>query len=170
MRRWRCRSSTMAWRSPRCWRTSIRRDREQAGFGGRHGFDIMVPGGLSPLARHVIQVRIERDGTDLDGSPVVIEPANSFDPNLEQTVANAVAAVAAADEQERVLSFILAQADRLRQLRADADGQREERLSWRQRQRRMGPGAVDVADPGRRALVLDARYPRAARDAAPRAL
>ena len=31
-----------------------RPDLEEAGFGGRHGFDIIVPGGLSPLARHVI--------------------------------------------------------------------------------------------------------------------
>ena len=99
----------------------------------------------------------------------MIEPANSFDATLEQTIASAVASISAAGEQERVLSFILAQADRLRQQRADADGQRSERQTYRRLYRRMGPEA-DVAEPGRRALVLDIRYPSATRDAGSQAV
>ena len=42
-----------------------RADLADAGIGsGRHGFDIIIPGGLSPLARHVIQVRREADGAE----------------------------------------------------------------------------------------------------------
>jgi len=148
-----------------------RPDLEQVGVGnGRHGFDIMIPGALSPLARHVVQVRSERDGTDLAGSPFVIEPANSFDATLQLAVANAVASVAASGEQERVLSFILAQADRLRQQRADADAKRSERTTARQIQRRLGPDAPDGTEPARRALVVDSRFPRMTRDYGSRAI
>ncbi len=148
-----------------------RADLEQAGVGnGRHGFDIIIPGALSPLARHVVQIRAELDGFDLPGSPFVLEPANSFDATLRQAVANAVASVAASGEQERVLSFILAQADRLRQQRADADGKRAERAAARQLQRRLGPDAGDIAEPARRALVIDTRLPRSTRDAGSRAI
>ena len=42
---------------------SYRADLERAGIArGRHGFVVDIPGGLSPLARHVVQVRLERDG------------------------------------------------------------------------------------------------------------
>ena len=51
---------------------------------GWHGFDITIPGGLSPLSRHVISIRQERDGTELPGSPVVIEAAESFTTGLSK--------------------------------------------------------------------------------------
>ncbi len=148
-----------------------RADLEKAGIGnGRHGFDIIFPGALSPLARHVVQIRGERDGIELAGSPIVIEPANSFDATLQQAVANAVASVAASGEQERVLSFILAQADRLRQQHADAESKRSERVNARLLQRRLGPQADDIAEPAKRALVIDTRLPRASRDAGSQAI
>ena len=57
-----------------------RADLADAGIGGgRHGFDLIIPGGLSPLSRHVIQVRRETDGAELPGSPAVIEAADAFD-------------------------------------------------------------------------------------------
>jgi O-antigen biosynthesis protein len=40
---------------------AYREDLERAGIGtGRHSFDLLIPGGLLPLARHMIEVR--RDG------------------------------------------------------------------------------------------------------------
>jgi len=83
----------------------------------------------SPLSRHVIEVRCDADGAEVSGSPAVIEAADAFDADLQQTVANAVAAVAADADRDRVLSFILQQADRLRQQRADAEAQRVGRLA-----------------------------------------
>ena len=175
-----------------------RADLADAGIGsGRHSFDIIIPGGLSPLARHVIQVRREADGAELQGSPVVIEAAGSFDAGLREAIARAVAAVGPGDDQERVLSFILAQADQLAQRHADADGRRTERLGYRQIRRRLGaladavpgdayrdrgtgrpsdsPGELPdatgaAAEPGLRALVIDERLPAAGRDAGSQAI
>jgi glycosyltransferase involved in cell wall biosynthesis len=160
-----------------------RKDLEREGIGsGRHGFELRIPGGLSPLARHVIQVRREADGMDLHGSPVVIEHATALDAGLEQAVAQAVTALVRKDERERALSFLVAQADRVLQQHGEADGQREARLAHRQFRRRWGmsppaaeadaPEAPDVVveDPGRRVLVVDNIVPVADRDAASQAL
>jgi glycosyltransferase involved in cell wall biosynthesis len=165
-----------------------RADLVDAGIGnGRHAFDLVIPGGLSPLSRHVIQVQREADGAELPGSPAVIEAANAFDANLQQTVANAVAAVGADDDRDRVLSFILQQADRLLQQRADAEAQRTGRLAHREFHRRWGPlmeaaaGPAGTADgfadtaaaspaPALRALVIDERLPAAGRDAGSQAI
>jgi glycosyltransferase involved in cell wall biosynthesis len=170
-----------------------RADLAEAGIGsGRHGFDIMIPGGLSPLVRHVLQIRREADGAELPGSPAVIEAASGFGSGLRQAVAGAVAAAAADDERERMLAFMLEQTDRLLQQRADAEGQRAERQAHRQFHRRWGPlvgapadaPAVDASaapgdapgkaalltNPVRRALVLDERAPVAGRDAGSQAL
>ena len=59
---------------------------------------------------------------------------------------SALAAVAADADRDRVLSFILQQADRLRQQRADAEAQRVGRLARREFHRRWGPRADAVAD------------------------
>ena len=147
-----------------------RPDLRLAGIGdGRHGFDVTVPGGLSPLSRHVLEVRRETDGAALPGTPVVIEPANSFDPALESAVARAVAALPAGGEGDRVLSFLLAQTERLLRDRAEAEGGADKRQALRAFQRRWGPEAEAAPDrpdaPGARALVIDARVPVAGRDA-----
>jgi glycosyltransferase involved in cell wall biosynthesis len=162
-----------------------RADLADAGIGnGRHAFDLVIPGGLSPLSRHVVQVQREADGAELPGSPAVIEAANAFDASLQQTVANAVAAVSADDDGDRVLSFILQQADRLLQQRADAEAQRIDRLAHREFHRRWGPlveaaaGPAGTADgladnakaPALRALVIDERLPVAGRDAGSQAI
>ena len=56
-----------------------RPDLPEAGIGtGRHAFDLLIPGGLSPLTRHVIDIRRDSDGARLPGAPVVIEPAGGF--------------------------------------------------------------------------------------------
>ena len=147
-----------------------RADLRAAGFGdGRHAFEFTIPGGLSPLGRHVISVRCELDGHDLPGSPMVIEAADSFDNGLAEAVANAVAAVADDDARNHVASFMAAQLERLLQQRADADGGRTERQTYQQFKRRWGPRAEKVgaagAEPRLRALVIDGRVPVAGRDA-----
>jgi autotransporter passenger strand-loop-strand repeat protein len=165
-----------------------RADLADAGIGnGRYAFDLVIPGGLSPLSRHVIQVQREADGAELPGSPTVIEAANAFDDDLQQTVANAVAAVGADEDRDRVLSFILQQADRLLQQRADAEAHRIGRLAHREFHRRWGPlvqaaagsagtsdgladTAVASAVPVLRALVIDERLPAAGRDAGSQAI
>ena len=149
-----------------------RADLASAGIGsGRHGFDVAIPGGLSPLTRHVIQVRRERDGAELPGSPWVIEPAGSFSAELEQAVAQAVAAVGSADDRQRVLSFIAAQAHRLMQQQADAESGRETRQVARRLRRQGGPAlTVAPSAPGPRALVIDELMPVAGRDAGSQAV
>ena len=147
-----------------------RPDLKPAGIGnGRHGFDIAVPGGLSPLARHVLEFRRESDGAVLPGTPVVIEPAHSFDPALEGAVERAVAALDADGEQDRVLSFLVAQTERLLQRRATAASGTAERQALARFRRRWGPAADTMAeapvDVGPRALVIDSRLPAQGRDA-----
>ena len=145
----------------------FRGDLRHAGYGdGRSAFDLAIPGGLSPLGRHVISVRFEQDGTELACSPIVIEPANSFDAGLEEAVANAVTAVAGSEAQDRVLSFMAAQLQRLQQqLHADRESGRADRLAFQQVQRRAGPQTAAAGQPGLRALVIDTRVPVANRDA-----
>ncbi len=135
-----------------------RPDLVASGVGtGRHAFEFAVPGGLSPLARHVISVRRESDGTDLSGSPSVIETAETFDADLEAGISRAVAALAPGDARRaNVLSFLAAQADRLLQAQADEDARRAAR-------RGRTPTAL-------RALVIDTAWPAADRDAGSRAI
>lgn len=157
---------------------AYRADLAEAGIGnGWHSLDVIIPGGLSPFARHVIQVRRETDGAELPGSPAVIEAVGSFDTTLEQAVERAVAGLGTAGEQEHALSFILAQADGLLQRRADAEAHRAERFAYRQFRRRWGPvidqtedGVAEATGPALRALVVDQRVPAAARDAGSHAI
>ncbi len=152
-----------------------REDLAAAGMGtGRHAFTFDLPGVLDPLIRHVIQVRRERDGAEVPGSPVVIEPTGSFDASLEQAVASAVEALDTSEARERALSFLVGQADRVLQRLADAEGRRAERLAHQRFRRRWGPQAEvapeKVADPGKRALVVDNRLPVLNRDAGSHAI
>ena len=145
----------------------FRADLADAGMAdGRVSFDLTIPGGLSPLARHVIQVKLARTGRDIPGSPRVLEAATSFDAALERTVADAVAAVAGPVDRARVLSFMAAQAERLCQSHDDDEGQGPARRSFRDRRRRAGPAGGAIAAPALRALIIDARLPDPARDGA----
>src|SRR5207237_1141094 len=52
-----------------------RPDLATAGIGdGRHGFRFDFPKSLSPDERHEVRVCREADGSDLDGSPAILEP------------------------------------------------------------------------------------------------
>jgi glycosyltransferase involved in cell wall biosynthesis len=147
-----------------------RRDLEDAGIGeGRHGFSVIIPGGLSPLTRHVIQVLGEADGCELPGSPFTLEAAAGFDPALEHAVSTAVAALALPAERERALAFLAAQTEKLLQDQAEATSGREARLVHRQLVRRgINPEGVQpgsAAATRLRALVVDDLLPASGRDA-----
>nr|WP_321985753.1 hypothetical protein [uncultured Lichenicoccus sp.] len=85
-----------------------------AGIGtGRHGFDLLIPGGLSPMARQAIDIRRKSDGARLPGAPVVIEPVACFGGGLEGAVAVAVAALEPGAQQGHALAFLQGRAERL---------------------------------------------------------
>ncbi len=150
-----------------------RPDLAAAGIGrGYHGFEWPIPGGLSPLVRHVIAARRDSDGSELPGSPHVIEAADNFDPALQQAVSRAIDALQPDATQDHVLSFMLAQTERLLQQRADAQGQRAARHRLHQFRRRWGHAAAAEAaeHTAPRALVIDLDMPQAARDAGSQAI
>jgi glycosyltransferase involved in cell wall biosynthesis len=148
-----------------------RPDLEAAGLdNGRHGFDILIPGGLSPLHRHVIQVRRVQDGAELIGSPCVIEAADSFDIAVEQAITRAVEAVHNETDRNRLLHFLAKQADTLLQQHADNHGNRGARATYQRLARRWGPTADTLQPPSRRALVIDDRVPVQGRDAGSQAI
>ncbi len=151
-----------------------RADLAVAGMGsGRHSFDVIVPGGLSPLVRHILHVRREADGTELPGSPMVIEATGGFDAGLQQAIASAVAAIGSDDDRDRALAFIMEQTDLLLQQRADAESHRDARVGRRRLVGSWGKsvqGATAAERAGRRALVIDERVPRMGRDAGSQAL
>jgi glycosyltransferase involved in cell wall biosynthesis len=147
-----------------------RRDLEDAGLGdGRHSFSVIIPGGLSPLIRHLIQVVGEADGCALPGSPFTLEAATGFDPALEHAVSAAVAAVALPEERERALAFLAAQTEKLLQDQAEAVSGHEARLLQRQLVRRgINPEGLQPESSAAtklRALVVDDLLPTSGRDA-----
>jgi len=149
-----------------------RRDLSAAGIGaGRHAFAVHIPGGLSPLERHVIQVIGEADGCEMPTSPAVIEAATGFDAALEHAVTGALSALTTPADRTRALEFLAAESERLLQLNADDESGREARLIHRQLLRRWGrarqaaDGADAAAAPLRRALVIDDRLPAADQEA-----
>ena len=146
-----------------------RPDLEQAGIGdGRYGFELLVPGGLSPQVDHVIALRRESDGEQAYKSPQIVRASDSFDGALKQLVASVVDGLVAGPELADALSFLVAQVDRVLQVGADADGQRAARAVHAQFRRRWGGTLGDLgpaADPGPRGLVIDDVLPSLDRDA-----
>ncbi len=142
---------------------------ERDGIGnGRHSFYVWFPGGLSPLVRHVISVRHAGDGREIPNSPIVVEASTVFDPALESAIEKAVEALTLASDQNHALAFLAGQTERLLQKRAETEGQAQQRLAYRELNRR---GQADtIADPGLRALVVDDHYPLAGRDAGSQAI
>ena len=135
----------------------MRPDLPAAGIGtGRHAFDLLIPGGLPLMARHVIDIRRESDGARLPGAPRVIEPAGTFDAGFEGAVAAAVAALVPGEQQERVLGFLRNQTECLQQGRADSDAARVPRVAARRHRRRWGSEPASTAP---RALVVDNSLP-----------
>jgi hypothetical protein len=144
---------------------------------GCHGFEVTIAGGLPPLVRHVIIVRLAEDGILLENATVILEPVTPFDEGIADAVVNAVTGLDMPSEQDRVLSFLAAQMERVLQRRADAEAQRDAREAHRLFRRRWGPAADDatahlgiVGAPGLRALVIDEELPVADRDAGSQAV
>ncbi len=131
------------------------------------GFDVLLPGGLSPMTRHVLEIRRSCDGALL-GEPQVLEAADSFDADMTRSIARAVAAAAEDQTGDQVLSFLLAQVEKLRQIRAEAtSGTTQAAVGTARRRRGMTtPASIQR----RRALVIDGQYPMAKRDAGSQAI
>ncbi len=124
---------------------------------GRHGFDLRMPGSLSPLEEHVIQIVREEDGAELPGAPCVLPPSDAFAALGKRAIVDAVNALATATEVEHALAFVLAETGHLLQRRAELEGQRDVRTAYTDLRRRWGPrlgelGAVPTPD--RRVLVV----------------
>ena len=95
----------------------MRPDVAAAGHGdGRFGFIFKVPGGLAPACRHVIEVRRERDGAPLPGSPRIVEAAAVLDAAARDWLARAVAGASEAEAAD-LQRFLLALARGLHQAR-----------------------------------------------------
>ncbi|MBF0859754.1 glycosyltransferase [Gluconobacter sp. LMG 31484] len=131
------------------------------------GFDVLLPGGLSPMTRHVLEIRRSSDGALL-GEPQVLEAADAFDADMTRSIARAVAAAAEDQTGDQVLSFLLAQVEKLRQIHAEAtSGTTQAAVGTARRRRGM---ATPASIQRRRALVIDGQYPMAKRDAGSQAV
>jgi len=80
-------------------------DLEGAGIGdGQHCFSLIVPGGLSPQSRHLIQVQRAADGQDLHDSPRLLEADATVMP-ADGRADTCPAAVAARGRRRRTGEF-----------------------------------------------------------------
>lgn len=143
---------------------ALRPDVRQAGAcpTARCGFDVLLPGSLSPFTKHVIEIRREQDGALL-GAPRVLETATVFDQTVEKALADAVAATAGKPHQDDVLHFLLAQVDRLKAAKAEEQSGKAAHALARTQQRQ-GRDVV-LHNRNKRVLVIDTRQPDARRDA-----
>ncbi len=156
--------------SSRILANAYRADLEQAGFGqGRHGFAINLHG-LSPLRPHTVQVTRE-DGTHVQGSPLVIQPALRFDEAFQAQLADVLADTAETEDLTSRAAFLAQQANRLLQLRADRRSNRPSPTAERQfRVRWTGNGPDPYQAPQPRALVIDDTLAQENRDAGSNAI
>jgi glycosyltransferase involved in cell wall biosynthesis len=150
----------------------FRDDLAAAGIGdGRHAFTFSIPGGLSALARQVIQVVGESDSCEITGSPVVLSPGTGFDEPLKNAIAAAVDGLVTEQQREEALKFLSIQSEQLIQRSADDSSMTHVRLARQQLERRWGKTFVgEQGEKARRALVVDDYVPDVSRDAASVAL
>jgi hypothetical protein len=149
----------------------LRDDLMQAGIGnGRHSFEVKLTG-LSPLHRQVIAVRRESDGAELGRSPVVLEPAQSFDAALRNHCADLLAGTSDPVQINEALTFLAEQTEELLQRRARLHSRHAEREALRHIKWRWTEGENKPAPPlPPRALVIDEDVPALARDAGSNAI
>ncbi len=142
----------------------FREDLQASGIGdGRHGFALSFARPLDPFVRHTLTVRRAADHAAL-GEPVAVEQATHLDGPTRSAFAallrRATAHVQTAGEAETLLGLLHAESEQARRARL--------RLL-----RREGPvehrRGADRA-PTRRALVIDAAWPRPDRDAGSQAI
>ncbi len=126
-----------------------RPDLVHAGLGpGPHGFDFFLPVGLPAHQSHLIRVTCERDGTELAGSPMLMEPTT----RLDDAAASLAALANSADTQADIAHAIL----RLRH-------------ALNRQIARLTPMIEPHPSP-RRALVIDSQNPRPAHNAGANAI
>jgi tetratricopeptide (TPR) repeat protein len=154
-----------------------RRDLEEAGLGsGRHAFQLKFMRPLSVHETHIIRVRRESDGAELDGSPIRLEPATVFDDGAARRLAEFLEEPGSAEELERKIEFLAVESGKLVQQLADRQTGRAERRQYRDFLRRwsaQAPAAATLSAPrapAPRALVIDERIPAADRDAGSQAI
>ena len=143
-----------------------RADLEKAGIGtGRHAFRFSSRQPLDPLIRHEIVVRRQSDGEPLRGSPRIIEPCLSIDPaagaKFAALLASVVALARTTPETEILVALLAGATEQARDVHAKLLG----RPTIIPEPRRGGDPLV-----GRRALVIDSRWPRLDRDAGSQAI
>jgi glycosyltransferase involved in cell wall biosynthesis len=156
----------------------FRQDLKNAGYGeGMHGYKLDIPGGLSPLARHVLQVQRESDAKELPGSPQVLEASTAYDRALEQTFAGAVKGLATRDEIDTALAFTAGQMERLLRQHADLDSHATSRQRAQEFRRRWGsvlpatePAEAGPPDDTLRAFVVDEIPPSSGHNAGAQAM
>ncbi len=155
------------------WANRYRADLEAAGIGdGRHGFQFDFPIPLPPAERHVIRVCREADGTDLEGSPAILEAPPPSIADARDALAGILAGLPDG-ELEPTIDLLADHLEKALPRLADRDSFRARRREYRQfleRWRRRGPDDARAADPQPgapvlRALVIDDRLPKADRGA-----
>ena len=147
-----------------------RADLAAAGLGGgRCGFRLRIPHGLSPLTPQAIQIQRAADGREIPGSPVLLAaPAPASGAALHAWLEAALAAAGSATDapaQARLARFLLARIDDLiaaRPEQAAASGWPEVLAALRARA--AGTTAPPAAAGARRALFLDQVVPTPDRD------
>jgi autotransporter passenger strand-loop-strand repeat protein len=143
----------------------FRADLADAGIGdGRHGFRLQLAKPLDPFEHHEISVRGALDGVELYNSPMIVEPAQAVGSDviaaLTRQVNGARTRTANPEQAEALLDMLLGQTEQVRQRHAELlNG------AGPMRQRRGG-----TKTPVRRALVIDAVWPRPGQDAGSQAI
>ncbi|GFE93382.1 glycosyltransferase family 4 protein [Acetobacter persici] len=147
-----------------------RPDVARAGFSEvRCGFDLLIPASLPVHERHVIQVRRESDGSELSGSPVVIEAARALDEDLQRLVRQVAQGAQTNTERENILAFLADVADKLLASHARTESGQEQRERYSRLARRYGP-AIPQKTRTPRALIIDENLPVSGRDAGSQAI
>ncbi len=140
-----------------------RADLEQAGLGnGRHAFQLQIPGGLSPHAERVLELRRAGDGAIVPGSPVVLPRAPLAGETARRALHDAVEA-AALGADPAALEALVGELVRAIQAREPHPPAHHAALLAR-------VGAASPSPSGRRALVIDESIPDPGRDAGSSAL
>ncbi len=143
-----------------------RADLEQAGLGdGRHAFLVQIPGGLSPHAERVLELRRAGDGAPVPGSPVVLPRAPMVGEAARHALNDAVVAAAAGADAAGLEALMR---ELVRGIAARLPQPQPHHAALLER---WGAGAAAALAPGRRrALVIDESIPDPGRDAGSSAL
>ena len=148
-----------------------RPDLAAAGIGdGRHGFRFDLSAGLSPSERHVIRVCREADGSDLEGSPAVLQSMQPSDSSAYQQLAEIDLAAMPEAALARGIELMTEHLEQAVQQLADRQSGRAERHDYRLLVERWRRRAADsprpqARRPALRALIIDDRAPQPRRDA-----